>query len=462
MSNEAFWESLLDALDLATSPRGRPVVPVLGRDVVVVKTEGGERPYHLLVAAEVARVLKLAMDDMPPDFDLHSVERRARLQRIEIPELRGCAFKVHQQLSAKVEPGEALQLLAAIPAFRLLITTAWDSLLERSIEASRGRAPVSGAFSIEGIEAPTDYDEADAKAASAFVYHLFGRISRFERFGMTESEILEEVHNLTAYRATRWSKLSHELQRSHLLLIGLKFPDWLARFIVKLGRPDPLWQPRSCTEFIVEAGTLDKTFLDFLHSFPGVPQLYDGSALTFARELSERWRGNHPSLPPPASRPLAGAPAPAERGSIFISYASQDRAAALTLANQLKDQGLEVWIDDQEIRSGDDYLEIIYKAIDRAAAFVALLSCNTSREVPSRYRDEWNRAHRSMGKRTGLSHLQFIHPVIVDSTPYQELQFLPSQWSDMSKELAPGGVPTPKLVDTLRDIQRTIRKLQAS
>lgn len=457
MSNEAFWESLLTALDLATTPRGRPVVPILGRDVVLVQTEEGERPYHSLVALGVADALHIDCSGLPRNFDLHCLARLARSHKVEVDEFRECAFRVHQNLHPRVTPGEAMRLLAAIPAFRLLITTAWDSLLEESVALSRGRAPASAAFSTDGLDVASDYDEIAGNAAGAFVYHLFGRISPFERFGMTESEILEEVHSLTARRSDCWPKLSFELQRSHLLLIGLNFPDWLARFIVKLGRPDPLWETRPCREYMVEAGTLDKTFLEFMHSFPGVPRLYDGDALTFARELHERWRINHPPSSPPASTRAGPGPTPAPAGSIFISYASQDRAAALTLAERLRDAGLDVWIDDQEIRTGDRYLGIIYQAIDHAAAFVALLSSNSSQERAGRYRDEWGRAIKSMDKRLGLPY-PLIHPVIVDETPYQELQFLPPEMRDMSKERVPGGVPEPKLIETLRMIQRWHRR----
>ncbi|MGA2397153.1 MAG: toll/interleukin-1 receptor domain-containing protein [Steroidobacteraceae bacterium] len=39
--------------------------------------------------------------------------------------------------------------------------------------------------------------------------------------------------------------------------------------------------------------------------------------------------------------------------AVFLSYASQDAAAALQLCNALRQAGIEVWFDQSELRGGD-------------------------------------------------------------------------------------------------------------
>lgn len=42
-------------------------------------------------------------------------------------------------------------------------------------------------------------------------------------------------------------------------------------------------------------------------------------------------------------------------GHVFISYSTQDRTYAQRLAKKLRDEGIEVWIDNAEIQSGENW-----------------------------------------------------------------------------------------------------------
>jgi hypothetical protein len=39
-------------------------------------------------------------------------------------------------------------------------------------------------------------------------------------------------------------------------------------------------------------------------------------------------------------------------GAVFLSYTSQDAAAALRLCESLRRAGIEVWLDQSELRAG--------------------------------------------------------------------------------------------------------------
>ncbi|MBK9751500.1 MAG: SUMF1/EgtB/PvdO family nonheme iron enzyme [Chloroflexi bacterium] len=58
---------------------------------------------------------------------------------------------------------------------------------------------------------------------------------------------------------------------------------------------------------------------------------------------------------------------------IFISYSKKNRDYARALANKLLDAGFDVWIDDR-IDYGDDWWQVIVKAIRECAAFLVVMT----------------------------------------------------------------------------------------
>ena len=54
---------------------------------------------------------------------------------------------------------------------------------------------------------------------------------------------------------------------------------------------------------------------------------------------------------------------PTENPKIFISYSWADRDLVWPLAESLSAKGLEVWIDQREIRHGDRITEQVQKAL---------------------------------------------------------------------------------------------------
>lgn len=63
-----------------------------------------------------------------------------------------------------------------------------------------------------------------------------------------------------------------------------------------------------------------------------------------------------------------------ERKSVFLSHCHEDKRFAKRLANDLQGKGVNVWIDDAEIRVGDSLLEKISEGIRSVDYVVVLLS----------------------------------------------------------------------------------------
>jgi hypothetical protein len=59
---------------------------------------------------------------------------------------------------------------------------------------------------------------------------------------------------------------------------------------------------------------------------------------------------------------------------IFISYSTRNSAYALQLADMLRQHGFDVWIDNAELRSSDNWWEAIVKALRSCAAFIVVMT----------------------------------------------------------------------------------------
>jgi TolB-like protein len=115
--------------------------------------------------------------------------------------------------------------------------------------------------------------------------------------------------------------------------------------------------------------------------------------------------------------------------AVFLSYASQDAQVAQRLCAALRAQGIEVWIDQQELRGGEEWDAEIRKQIKACALFIALISRATQSRDEGYFRLEWklavDRSHQMS------EHRAFLIPVVIDDTSGNEAvpeRFREFQW----------------------------------
>ena len=134
------------------------------------------------------------------------------------------------------------------------------------------------------------------------------------------------------------------------------------------------------------------------------------------------------------------APAPA---AVFVSYASQDAAAARRICDALRAACLEVWFDQNELVGGDAWDRKIRTQIRDCALFLPLISAHTQARLEGYFRLEWKLAE-------DRSHLMakgkpFLVPVVLDATSERDAHvpdaFLAVQWTRL-----PGGETSPAFV----------------
>ena len=90
-------------------------------------------------------------------------------------------------------------------------------------------------------------------------------------------------------------------------------------------------------------------------------------------------------------------PAPSSSTSaVFLSYASQDAEAAARICEALRAAGVDVWLDQSDLRGGDAWDAQIKKQIHECALFIPVISAHTNARTEGYFRREWNLATRRL------------------------------------------------------------------
>jgi len=128
--------------------------------------------------------------------------------------------------------------------------------------------------------------------------------------------------------------------------------------------------------------------------------------------------------------------------TVFLSYASEDRPAALSIRDALPGYGLEVWYDESGLTGGDAWDQKIRRQIRECDFFMPLVSAQTEARPEGYFRREWRLAvERTLDM---ADDHPFLLPVVIDDTREAGARvpdrFLTVQWTRV-----PGGKPNAAL-----------------
>jgi hypothetical protein len=126
--------------------------------------------------------------------------------------------------------------------------------------------------------------------------------------------------------------------------------------------------------------------------------------------------------------------------AVFLSYASQDALAAQKICEALRAVGIEVFLDQSELRGGDAWDQKIRREIRDCALFIPVISANTAARHEGYFRLEWDladqRTHMIARSRA------FIVPVCLDTTTEVSAD-VPESFQRVQWTRLPGGRPLP-------------------
>jgi len=443
---------------LITSIRDRKLIPVIGPNLIRVPFLGQSLTYEQYIAKRLADhpAYKITDEDLRPlGVTLAQASLNEIVSACVKKHISHWPFELHAHVWQIVNESQfaipqALKQLAEIAPLDLFVSATFDPLLATALQ-SNGQLE-------ELIYRRSDRDPADLpkdvrKDARRVLYYLFGKAEPGrEDFAICEVELLRSVVRLhdAKYRPKR---LFDALREKHLLLLGVNFDDWLARFFLWLARDRAGAGSKQLEvrEYLDDPkADQDRSLVVFLQHFSDSTVVVGDEPEEFVSELYRRWTGDSRSgqigttaLETPKEMPT---------GAVFLSYSRGDKEAVGTLFENLRRNGIPVWYD-AGLKAGDLWEEKIRKYIDSCGVFVPLVSVQALSRTKSEFRAEWLQAVNLDKRKFGTGET-LIMPVVVDDEDVilkapQDFS-LPKEFASAQMYHCPRGEPSQGLIDSLR------------
>lgn len=456
---EINWKVIVDEL------KEGDLIPVVGPELLRIEINGSFENYRLWLANELARELGIPDDGL--EGFLHPVEE-AMLRFYKLGDIR--SIRPYQVVKALISENrfpvpEAVGKLAAIRRFRFFLTTTYEPFLETAVKQAWGLDDSQIRILENNLtKQPDDITKfAQRSAQQQFdpryienlyrniappsIYYLYGRPSRLKSYALSEDDVLE-ANLMLQSSIYRPDELINFLSGKRLLILGCNFPNWLARFFISLTSPDPK-KPAIQPVFVMSDTVCrtDQNLAGYLRRLDA-QVVMDTSVESFVDRLFELYEGAG------LSAGLASDEInPFVKGSIFISYASEDREAAERFYQEIKSVGLPVWLDKKDLKAGEEWAAGIENNLGNCSIFIPLISSASAGAGDDRfYRQEWEMAielANRQGHQLPVRPVQ-IGPVTRDSSNIPEY-FRKLHWID-----APGGNISD---DGLAGLNETFRSL---
>ena len=444
--DEDFWEDLLTLIE------GGKVIPVIGGGVV---TRGDDQGlFYPWLARRLAERLGIPLTTRTTAIDLN-------LNDVATAHLlnRGDGNALYTRLARILRdecpaPGQSLQDLASISAFNLYLTTTFDPLLRKALDAVRyGGAEATSVCAFSPGKETRDLDARRRDLPGTTVFHLLGRVSSMPEYVVWEEDMLEFVFALNRHMPVM-ERLGRDLKEHGLLLLGLHFSDWLVRFFLRVSKQDPFSMPRVHRAYLAD-GPDDFSPQSMVLFFGAVSRdihVMRQDPVAFCAELAQRWKARHPDGDRGAKLSLPATTPEMPRGAIFISYAREDEAAAANVVRGLQAAGCTVWYDRERLQAGQDWHNSLEDEVKkRCGLFLSVISRTTEASRESYYHLERNWA-ASRAERMAHDE-EFYIPVVIDDSPLEAARE-PRLFQQIQATALPGGAITPAFAERLLGLQR--------
>jgi hypothetical protein len=450
---ESDWRALIGAV------RNGNLVPMVGTDLMRVKV--GERyvTYDHVIAKELANRREVTDADLAPlGTSLNIVALNDVVSVVVKRKGDRCLWELHDDVyqiihDSSIEPPRALVQLAEITDIDLFVTSSCDYLFENAL---RSVGNVEARVYRRGDREKEDLPkEARTRKGCRQLYYIFGRAETGTMdFAICDEDLLRFVLKLqdTKYRPKR---LFDALRESNLLLLGVNFGDWLARFFLWLARDRENLnsdQARNLREYLADpkAGH-DRPLILFLQHFSQSTTVLGSQPEDFVDELHRRWseQVGRPHVRAEDQGPSPNMPA----GAVFISYSRSDAAAARALFAEFTRVGIPAWYD-AALQAGDQFDSKLEYNIENCSWFLPLLSTGSLARQQGYFRKEWKKAverdESFFGGTKGA-----IVPIVIDEDDRilrqpQTYQGMPKRFREVQMYHCPLGKPSSDLIVALR------------
>jgi hypothetical protein len=413
------WDELLERIE------SKNIIPVIGQGLYWIENDHKERLLYDYLAEKLTEEIDITL---PCDVN-HKFSKAAfeylRKNNDNYLALRKRLLNILK--TVKPTPGNPLGKLARIKAFKLFINTTYDDLMANTIKTFRKYPTRTMYYTLKD----KNLDKLDnelfdtlGKSECTLVYNIYGNLKERIDSALTEKDILETIVSFQKDMEVKVeNRLFQELKGNSLLFIGCGYDDWLFRFFIRTMCNQPYKYPKDpiCCKFVGDVFTNNKK--DPFNELPGFLTNYDTEVFyscngkDFVDTLFEKLEQKYPN----EIIPVSDFPETA-----FISFPGVNRPTALQLASQLRADGINVWVDENEFNPGDEIDETIINAIEKCPVFIPLISEESkiirleNGEMKYHYQ-EWIWVY--LFNKTRSKKLKTIVPVIIDGTDWMYEKF---------------------------------------
>jgi len=439
------------------------VIPIVGQELVRATVFGTDQTLYQALATELAKQLRVPAERLGERYTLTDVTAAnpafAKDRQLICKKLHGILNT--EPFSQLVIP-KPLRQLSLINGFRLFVSTTFDTYLEKALNEARFAGESGTLVRAFSPYTPVDLSGEDTEAVSPpVIFKLFGQVS--ERadspyFAATDGDMVEFLHHLQYDK--RPKQLFGELKKRHLLILGTDYPNWLARFFLRITRDSTLWAARDKQEYFSDRQLgFDKSLVAFIQYFCKDTQCFPQvEPVAFVERLFAEWMAADPQRALFETRPAPNAPVVRAEESVFLSYVREDQEDAYRIKTALESIGWQVFFDRKDLESGVDFEKKIERSLKAARACVILLSPNSVARSESFFRLEWSWALEWERRFTGMPR-RFIHPLRLTKDTPMPMEFKSSHNSLVIEDsLAINGAPPKAFLDEMARILRQVRK----
>jgi len=330
--------------------------------------------------------------------------------------------------------------LASIQGFDTIISVNYDHFLERAFELAGRHINASRHFTI-----PPAAQNPDVRTDPALpiVYNLMGSIEGLN-FAVTDEQSLEFLYLQLNSSDLQTRELFNRINRKNLLLIGSSFPDWFMRFFIRILSNERFRNSIKAKMVACNSASYEPELRTFLESNAirvvpiGNPEQQGEfpSASAFVDEMFKQNSNNKARIEKEKKF----------RENVFISYSRDDKEWATRIRNELEKNGVNVFFDEDDLKTGDHYNQLIRKYLKECDYFLAVISEHAVGD-PNRYvyDKEWRYAIFLEDDR------HFIRPFIIDQTSPQD-----SRIPEEIRNLSISSIPDPNELENI--IRKFIRE----
>jgi|WetSurMetagenome_2_1015567.scaffolds.fasta_scaffold01477_7 hypothetical protein len=398
MSQEFNWEMFLDL------SKDNLVIPVIGNELILVKNEenGEIIPLYDYITIKLSKKLNVSTDNL----NLGDFVLRHKNEQFLDTYIRKMFNEVIEEDNLVIEP---LQKLARITDFNFYISTTFDNIFEQVLK----KELVNHEISEIDYSVPLRADSWPQKPINnknvTTVFKIFGNICKTGACcAITDEEILEYIYSLK--NESQVARLLFDnISGKNILFLGCDFPNWLLRFFIRIITNER-FTISNVTKVIADNYICKDSKLSFfLEQYKTqIIHLSDKqfeNPLVFINQLYDKWIKREESI------------SKRYEGSVFLSFNHKDVDTVRLVRDEFRAQGIDVWFDEQELKSGDSYNMLIRKKIINSVVFIAFISQNSLNTDCYTYKVEWDLAiSRRKVKEDETDPNSFIKPIILDDT----------------------------------------------